>query len=257
MLFHELRNPLSPIRNAVQVLQVAEGDRAMTASARAMIERQLKQLVRLIDDLLDVSRIAQGRLELGRERVDLARVLRLALDISRPLLETKQHNVSVIWPQEPLHVLGDPARLAQVFASLLDNSAKYSDQGGQITIAAMRDGEDVVVKIADAGVGIAPDVLPHVFEMFGPEHRTGAAAPDGLGIGLTLVKRLVDLHGGTVEAASEGVGKGSMFTVRLAHAAADIEPHRCSDTPRARADRGRRAAEGYMEIGRASCRERV
>jgi PAS domain S-box-containing protein len=241
-LAHELRNPLSPIRNAVQVLQVAEGDRAMTASARAMIERQLKQLVRLIDDLLDVSRIAQGRLELKRERVDLARVLQHALEISRPLLETKQHNVSVIWPQEPLHVVADPARLAQVFASLLDNSAKYSDQLSQITIAAMRDGEDAVVKIADTGIGIAPDVLPHVFEMFAAEHRTGAAAPDGLGIGLTLVKRLVELHGGTVEAVSEGVGKGCMFTVRLARAGAEIESHRCSDTPRQ--NPGRRATEG-------------
>jgi PAS domain S-box-containing protein len=243
-LAHELRNPLSPIRNAVQVLQVAEGDRAMGASARAMIERQLKQLVRLIDDLLDVSRIAQGRLELKRERIDLARVLRLALEISRPLLETKQHNVSVIWPTEPLHVLGDPARLAQVFASLLDNSAKYSDAGSQITIAAMRDGGDAVVKIADTGFGIPADVLPHVFEMFPAEHRAGTAAPDGLGIGLTLAKRLVELHGGAVDAVSEGVGKGATFTVRLAYAAADIEPHRCSDSPRAAADRERRPAEG-------------
>ncbi len=243
-LAHELRNPLSPIRNAVQVLEVAEGDRAMTASARAMIERQLKQLVRLIDDLLDVSRIAQGRLELQRERIDLARVLRRALEISRPLLETKQHNVSVIWPQEPLYVHGDPARLAQVFARLLDNSAKYSEAGGQITIAAMRDAGEVVVKIADTGMGIPPDVLPHVFEMFPAEHRPGVAAPDGLGIGLTLVRRLVELHGGAVEAASEGSGKGSTFTVRLAFAQADIEPHRCSDTPRARTERGRHPAEG-------------
>lgn len=243
-LAHDLRNPLAPIRNAVQVLQVAEGDRAMTASARAMIERQLKQLVRLIDDLLDVSRIAQGRLELQRERVDLARVLRLALEISRPLLEPKQHRVSVLWPHEPMYVLGDPARLAQVFASLLDNSAKYSDPGGEITIAAMREGGDVLVKIVDTGIGIRPDVLPHVFEMFPAEHRAGAAAPDGLGIGLTLARRLVELHGGAVEAASEGVDKGSTFTVRLAYAAADIESHRCSDAPRARGDCGQRLAEG-------------
>jgi PAS domain S-box-containing protein len=242
-LAHELRNPLSPIRNAVQVLQVAEGDRAMTASARAMIERQLKQLVRLIDDLLDVSRIAQGRLELRRERIDLARVLRLALEISRPLLETKQHNVSVIWPQEPLYVHGDEARLAQVFANLLDNSAKYSDGGAQITIAAMREGADALVKIADTGVGIGAERLPHVFEMYPVEHRGGAVAPDGLGIGLTLVKRLVELHGGTVDAASEGPGKGSTFTVRLAFAAADIDSHRCSDTP-PRGTRSARHADG-------------
>jgi signal transduction histidine kinase/CheY-like chemotaxis protein len=243
-LAHELRNPLSPIRNAVQVLQVAEGDRAMAASARAMIERQLKHLVRLIDDLLDVSHIAHGRLELQRERIDLAKVLRQALEISRPLLETKQHNVSVIWPQEPLYVHGDPARLAQVFARLLDNSAKYSEAAGQITIAAMRDGADAVVKVADTGVGIPADVLPHVFEMFPAEHRTGATAPDGLGVGLTLVKRLVELHGGTVEAASEGSGKGSTFTVRLAFAQADIESHRCSDKPPARTGLDRRTAEG-------------
>jgi PAS domain S-box-containing protein len=243
-LAHELRNPLSPIRNAVQVLQLAEADRAMTASARAMIERQLRQLVRLIDDLLDVSRIAQGRLELKRERIDLAQPLRLALEISRPLLETKQHNVQVIWPEEPLYVYGDPDRLAQVFANLLDNSAKYADGGGQITIAAMREGADAVVKVADNGVGIAPDLLPHVFDRFPAEHRGGAAAPDGLGIGLTLVRRLVELHGGAVEAASEGNGKGSTFTVRLAFAAADIESHRCSDAPRPRAERGRRASEG-------------
>ncbi|MGQ0834156.1 MAG: hybrid sensor histidine kinase/response regulator [Gammaproteobacteria bacterium] len=241
-LAHELRNPLAPIRNAVQVLQLAEGDRGMAATARSMIERQLKQLVRLIDDLLDVSRITQGQIELRREPVDLAAILQLALETTRPLLETRQHRVHVIWPQEPLCVDGDPTRLAQVFANLLHNSAKYSDAGGQITIAAMRDGAQALVKVADSGAGIASDMLPRVFDMFTRATRSVTGGQDGLGIGLTLVKRLVELHGGTVEAQSEGLGKGSVFSVRLGLAQAPSP----SSLPGAAGERVTMSGEGAV-----------
>jgi PAS domain S-box-containing protein len=247
-LAHELRNPLAPIRNAVQVLALAESDRGMTATARSMIERQLKQLVRLIDDLLDVSRITQGRLELHRERLDLAKVLQLALETARPLLETRQHRVHVIWPQEPLCVDGDATRLAQVFANLLNNSAKYSEAGGQITIAAMRDGNDAVVKVADAGVGITREMLPRVFDMYTRTAPARTSGQDGLGIGLTLVKRLVELHGGSVEAQSEGPGKGSVFSVRLALAESP-SPHALPYSAGERATRsGERAGSRVLVV---------
>ena len=214
-LAHELRNPLAPIRSAVQIMRMAEGDQATTSAARAIIERQLKHLVRLIDDLMDVSRLTRGKLELRKERVDLATVLQIAIEINRPLLESKQQHVTVELPPEPLLVEADTARLAQVFANLLNNGAKYSDAWTDIAIQAMREGNQAVVKVRDRGVGVQVDMLERIFDMFTQVERPTPSPHDGLGVGLTLVKRLVELHGGTVSAYSEGPGSGSCFTVRL------------------------------------------
>jgi signal transduction histidine kinase/ActR/RegA family two-component response regulator len=214
-LAHELRNPLAPIRNAVEIMRLAQSDPIATASARSLVERQLKQLVRLIDDLLDVSRITQGRLELRREKLDLATALRTALETSRPLIQAKSHTMHVAWPSAPLFVDVDATRIAQVFANLLNNSAKYSAPGSAITVQMFPEGDAVVVTVTDNGVGIPPVMLGRVFEMFERVTRAGDGVQDGLGIGLTLVRRLVELHGGTVTAHSAGLNQGSTFTVRL------------------------------------------
>ncbi len=214
-LAHELRNPLAPIRNAVEILRVAEFDRTVSASARQLIERQVKQLVRLIDDLLDVSRITQDRLELRKERLELAAAVQLALETSTPLLEGKGHHVTVNWSRVPLYVDADATRMSQVFGNLINNSAKYSRPGSSISVTLTKEHEHAVVSVTDTGYGIPAEMLPRVFDMFqrvnrGPEHLQ-----DGLGIGLTLVKRLVELHGGHVDARSDGVDLGSTFTVCL------------------------------------------
>jgi signal transduction histidine kinase/CheY-like chemotaxis protein len=214
-LAHELRNPLAPIRSAAQIMRLAEGDQATTSAARAMIERQLKQLVRLIDDLVDVSRLMRGKLELRKERVELATVLQIAVETNRPLLESRQQHVTLELPSEPLFVEADTPRLAQVFANLLNNGAKYSDAWSDIAIRAAREGDAAVVSICDHGVGIQEDMLERIFEMFTQVERPHPSPHDGLGVGLTLAKRLVELHGGTVSAHSKGPGTGSCFIVRL------------------------------------------
>ncbi len=214
-LAHELRNPLAPIRNAVEILRLTEGDPIASASARQLLERQLKQLVRLIDDLLDVSRITQGRLELRREKLDLATALRMAVETSRPLIESRRHTLHVTAQHDAFFVDADATRIAQVFANLLNNSAKYSPSGSSITIQLSREGADAVTTITDNGVGIPHAMLTRVFEMFERVDREPEVAQDGLGIGLTLVRRLVELHGGTVTAQSEGLNRGSTFIVRL------------------------------------------
>ena len=214
-LAHELRNPLAPIRSAVQIMRMAEGDQATVAAARSMIERQLKHLVRLIDDLMDASRITRGKLELRRERVDLAAVIQIAVETNRSLLESKQQHLRLDLASEPLYVEADTTRLAQVFSNLLHNSAKFSDARADIAIRAAREGTQAVVTITDSGIGIESGMLGRVFDMFTQLERSQWAPHDGLGIGLTLVKRLVELHGGSVSAHSEGIGKGSTFVVRL------------------------------------------
>jgi signal transduction histidine kinase/ActR/RegA family two-component response regulator len=224
-LAHELRNPLAPIRSAVQIMRMAEGDHATSSAARAIIERQLKHLVRLIDDLVDVSRITRGKLELRKERVDLAAVLQIAIEINRPLLESKQQHVRIELPQEPLLVEADTTRLAQVFANLLNNGAKYSDAWADIHIRVVREGTQAAVTVEDQGIGIEPSMLEGIFDMFAQVERPQPSPHDGLGVGLTLVKRLVELHGGSVSARSAGPGTGSAFTVRLDLLdAADHEP---------------------------------
>jgi signal transduction histidine kinase/ActR/RegA family two-component response regulator len=214
-LAHELRNPLAPIRNAVEILRLTEADPAASASARALLERQLKQLVRLIDDLQDVSRITQGRLELRREKIDLAIALRMAVETSRPLIESRQHTLHVTAQPDAYFVDADATRIAQVFANLLNNSAKYSPAGSSITVQLSREGANAVTTIMDNGVGIPHAMLTRVFEMFERVDREPEVAQEGLGIGLTLVRRLVELHGGTVSAQSEGLNRGSTFVVRL------------------------------------------
>lgn len=214
-LAHELRNPLAPIRNALQVMRLARNDPSALESSEAIIERQVQQMVRLIDDLLDLSRISRGKIELRTERVDLSEVLKSAIETSRPVIEEYGHQLTVNLPAEPVPLNADLTRLAQVFLNLLNNSAKYTDRGGQIWLSAERQDDTVVVRVRDNGAGIPPQMLPRIFEMFTQVDRSLERAQGGLGIGLTLVRRLVEMHGGSVEAHSEGTGKGSEFIVRL------------------------------------------
>jgi PAS domain S-box-containing protein len=214
-LAHELRNPLAPIRNGLQLIKLAGGQPAAIDRARLMMERQLSQMVRLIDDLMEVSRISLGKVKLRKERLPLATVLNNAVETTQPLVSEMGHELTVTIPDEPFIVDADMARLAQVFANLLSNAAKYSDHGGHIRLSVERQCKDVVVTVKDTGIGIAAEQLPAVFEMFTQLEASLERAQGGLGIGLTLVKRLVELHGGTVQARSDGPGLGSEFVVRL------------------------------------------
>ena len=214
-LAHELRNPLAPIRNGLQLMKLPGVQLATIEEARSMMERQLTQMVRLIDDLMDVSRISRGKLELRKERVPLATVLNSAVETSRPLIGQMGHELTIKLTKEPLIVDGDVTRLAQVFLNLLNNAAKYSDRGGHIQLDVKRQGGEAVVTVTDTGIGIAADQLPRIFEMFTQVERSLEKSQGGLGIGLTLVKRLVEMHGGNIEAKSEGPGMGSEFVVRL------------------------------------------
>ncbi len=214
-LAHELRNPLAPLRNGLQVMKLAAGDAGAVEQARGMMERQLGQMVRLVDDLLDVSRITRGKLQLRRERVDLASAVRSAVETARPLIEASAHELAVRLPPEPVPLDGDPTRLAQVFSNLLTNAAKYTDKAGRIALTAVQDGGVVVVAVKDTGIGIPPEHLPKLFEIFSQVDSALERSQGGLGIGLSLVKGLVEMHGGTVEARSDGPGRGSEFVVRL------------------------------------------
>jgi signal transduction histidine kinase len=212
MLGHELRNPLAAVRNAVAT---ASMDVARRPRALAIARRQTDQLGRLIDDLLDVARITQGRIPLRKERVLLGEVLERALDNVRPVIESRGLVLQVAMGPVPLRVEGDPARLEQVFVNLLGNAAKYTEPGGRITLEAARDGDAAVVRVRDTGVGIAPDMLPRLWDLFTQADRSLDRAQGGLGIGLTIARRLVELHGGRIAAHSEGVGRGAEFVVRL------------------------------------------
>jgi len=214
-LAHELRNPLAPIRNALEIMRLSGGAPAAVEQARQILDRQVRQMVRLIDDLLDISRITRGKLQLTAERVLLGAVLEAAVELSAPLIERAGVTLAVNTPRDQVWVVGDRVRLAQVFSNLLNNAAKYTEPGGRVELAASRAGTWVVVRVTDTGVGIPPDVLPHVFDLFTQVDRTLNRSQGGLGIGLALVKRLVEMHGGTVSAASQGVGKGATFEVRI------------------------------------------
>ncbi len=215
ILAHELRNPLAPIRNAVQILN-REGALAPESQwALSAIERQVRQMARLIDDLVDVARITSNRLELRRERVELAAVLRSAIETSTALLKAGGQEFTVLVPDAPIRLDADPVRLAQAVANLLNNAAKYTERGGHIGLIAERAGDTAVITVRDTGVGIPEAVLPHVFEMFTQGEQTRARTLGGLGIGLTLVKRLVEMHGGAVDAESAGPDMGSTFVIRL------------------------------------------
>lgn len=214
-LAHELRNPLAPLRNGLEIMRLMGDNAAAVGEARSMMERQLSQMVRLVDDLLDVSRISLGKLELRPERVHLATVVNNAVETSRPVIDAAGHELTVVLPSAPVVVDADVTRLGQVFANLLNNAAKYSERGGHIRLAAEREGSEVVVSVSDTGIGIPSDMLSKVFDLFTQVDRSLEKSHGGLGIGLTLVKRLVELHGGRVEAQSAGPGQGSTFTVRL------------------------------------------
>ncbi|MDY3558005.1 ATP-binding protein [Gemmata sp. JC673] len=214
MLAHELRNPLAPIRNGLAILQMADGDRTAVRRTRDMMSRQVDHLGRLVDDLLDVSRITRGKVELRLETVDLNTILARAAEAVRPLIDARRHHLTLTRPGRPVTVSADPTRLAQVVGNLLTNAAKYSDEGGRIDLILEEDA-GAVIRVRDTGLGIPAEMLPRVFDLFTQVGRTLDRADGGLGIGLTLVKSLVEMHGGTVAAASEGAGKGSEFTVRL------------------------------------------
>jgi PAS domain S-box-containing protein len=224
MLAHELRNPLAPIGNALQILRVARDDGATFAQVQGILDRQLGQMVRLVDDLLDVSRISRGKIDLRTERLEVARVVESALETSRPLLEEAKHELTVRVPPQPLCIVGDSTRLAQVLSNLLNNSAKYTPAGGQIGLTVERQDRHVAIRVRDNGVGIPADMLPGVFELFTQDDRSLHRAQGGLGIGLTLARRLVEMHGGTIEAHSAGEGTGSEFVVRLPLASDDAKP---------------------------------
>jgi len=224
LLAHELRNPLAPLRNGLQVLRLAGATSEAGDHARAMMERQLGHMVRLIDDLLDVSRISRNKMELRRSWVPLADIIGSAVETARPMMEAAGHELTVALPPEPVYLDADLTRLAQVFGNLLTNSAKYTEPGGRVWLRARRDGAQVAVDVQDTGIGIPVEAQPTIFDMFSQVDRSIERSTGGLGIGLALVKGLVEMHGGTVSVASAGPGQGSTFTVRLPLAPARPEP---------------------------------
>jgi len=241
MLGHELRNPLSPMLTALELMRLRAPE--VLERERGILERQVQHLARLVDDLLDVSRVARGKIELQRERVELSSVVAAAVEQVSPLLEERGHYLRISVPRNGLKVLADPARLAQVFFNLLHNAAKYTDPGGHIAVVAHREGSDVVLAVRDDGVGIAPELQPRLFETFFQARQEVDRAKGGLGLGLALVKSLSELHGGRVEAESPGVGHGSTFSVRLPLAA---ESGAVDQSSRADQDGLRRGSEGLQ-----------
>ena len=215
ILAHELRNPLAPIRNAVEILRRSRDDGARVRSTTEMLERQVDQMVRLVDDLLDLSRITRGRIEIRKQRVELSSILNQAVEGSRFMVETMGHRLDLTPPAEPIPLDADPARLTQVLGNLIQNACKFMPPGGRVELSAGREGARAFLRVRDEGIGIAPDQLPRIFEMFTQVATPQDRSASGLGIGLTLVQSLVGLHGGTVEARSEGLGRGSEFIVRL------------------------------------------
>ncbi|MDL2717881.1 MAG: response regulator [Acidobacteriota bacterium] len=235
-LAHELRNPLAPLSSAAEMLsRTGDNPEEQERRERALhvVQRQVAHMVRLIDDLLDLSRITHGKLELRRERVTLAAVIESALETAGPLLLRRRHAFELVVPAAPVALHVDGMRLAQLLSNLLSNAAKYTEPGGRIRLEAVRDGHDVVVTVVDSGIGIRAAQLAHVFTMFGQGHRALDPVYGGLGIGLALAKTIADLHGGSLTAASEGEGKGSVFTFRVACAADDsAAPLAAEDPPR-------------------------
>lgn len=214
-LAHELRNPLAPVKNSLELMKRSSSDPATIESARSTMDRQIGHLVRLVDDLLDVSQITRNKLELKKERVELASVVDHAAETCRPLCEQDGHTLQISLPPEPIFLEADPTRLAQIFGNLLTNSCKFTPAGGRISLTAEVHGSHVEVRVKDNGVGIPPEMLPKIFELFTQVDRSLERAESGLGIGLSLVKRLVEMHDGTVTAYSEGNNAGSEFVVVL------------------------------------------
>lgn len=240
-LAHELRNPLAPLLNSVELLQLAGDGQPTPRKLADMMGRQVAHMVRLVDDLLEISRITRGTIELRRSRVPLAAVVAAAVETSRPAIDAAHHHLEVVLPHEPIWLDADPTRLAQVFSNLLNNAAKYTDPRGQIQLSAEQTVDDVVVSVRDTGIGIDEALLPRVFDMFAQGDSAASRSPGGLGIGLTLVRSLVEMHGGRVTARSEGLGQGSVLTVQLPAAEpehrqvapdADHEPAPAASLPR-------------------------
>jgi signal transduction histidine kinase len=214
-LAHELRNPLAPLSNVLEVLRLEAPDGKTLDPLHEMMDRQVRHLVRLVDDLMEVSRISRGKIELRREPLDIRTTLRNAVEISQPLIDASRHRLHVEIPGETLVVNADNVRLAQIFANLLNNAARYTPEGGDIWVSASREGHAALISVRDSGSGIEPAFIGRVFELFSQGPARGVSGSLGLGIGLTLVRELVTLHGGTVEARSGGVDQGAEFIVRL------------------------------------------
>jgi signal transduction histidine kinase len=229
-LAHELRNPLAPIKNAVAILRQEPSDQGVRNRLRDMIGRQVDQMTRLIEDLLDVSRIASGKVMLKTEVLDARKVIDQALDTSRPLIDRKQHILEVNVTPQPLLVKADPVRLTQIVANVINNAAKYTDDGGHIWITAKSEGGQVVISIRDNGIGLAPEMQQRVFDLFTQVDQTISRSSGGLGIGLTLVRKLTEQHGGSVAVRSRGLGLGSEFIVSLEEfKAGAVEVKACPD----------------------------
>lgn len=214
-LAHELRNPLAPISSAIQILRLSNDLAPAVEMVRDVLERQVTHMVRLIDDLLEVSRITRGKLELRKEPVQLVSIISAAVETSRPTIEDAGHQLAITLSPEPMRLAADPLRLSQVIANLLNNAAKYAEPGGQIWLTARREGGEAVIAVRDSGIGISAEMLPRVFDLFAQVDRSSRRVQGGLGIGLTLAKNLVEMHGGSITAHSEGLGRGSEFVVRL------------------------------------------
>jgi PAS domain S-box-containing protein len=215
LLSHELRNPLSPILNALEILRRMKTNDPIIEQAGDIINRQVLQMVRLVDDLLDISRITKGKLRLIKEKVELRVVANAASETVRSLMDARKHNFSTLLPTEPVWVEADPARLEQIVVNLLNNAAKYSDDGGLIRMSVSQEGDEAVIRVRDNGVGIAPEILPRIFDLFTQAEGALSHSHGGLGIGLALVRTLVEMQEGRVQAQSGGLGKGSEFTVKL------------------------------------------
>ncbi|WP_084267869.1 hybrid sensor histidine kinase/response regulator [Azohydromonas lata] len=219
ILAHELRNPLAPLRNGLEILKVAKGDAAMVERMRLIMERQVDHMVALVDDLMDVSRISRGLVSMQRRRLDLASIVRHAIEAAEPTLRQREHELVVHLPADEVHVDADAARMAQALANLLVNAAKYTDPGGRVSLSVKKDEREAVICVSDNGIGIEAEMLERVFELFTQAEPGRRLAQGGLGIGLALVKHIVSMHDGSVQAHSAGLGNGSELTVRLPLAA--------------------------------------
>lgn len=215
MLGHELRNPLTPISNVAQILQSPSLDEATLLWACEVLNRNVTHMTKLVDDLLDVSRINQGLVKIQRERIELTKLLKDSAESMQTLTQSKQQTLTLQLPSQPIYLEGDPVRLTQVFVNLLNNSAKYTGEGGHIDLSVSLEGSWVIVRVQDNGMGISPELLPYIFDMFTQGERALDRSEGGLGLGLTLVKKLVKLHGGQITANSQGINQGSEFVVQL------------------------------------------
>ena len=232
MLAHELRNPLAPIRTGLDLLEMEGVDDETVRWTRTMLKRQVEHMARLVDDLLDVSRIMRGKIQLRKERIDLATVLERSIETARPIIDAQDHELIVALPSSPVWIEGDSVRLSQVVGNLLNNAAKYNDKAGHIWLTAAREQDEAVIRVRDDGVGIAPEAMPHIFELFMQVDQSIERSQGGLGIGLTLARNLVQMHGGTIQSHSAGRGLGSEFVVRLpVHAAPAGETDKTAGPP--------------------------